>query len=126
TPGQWADELSRALARARVLEARAMGETSGAEAGAKMAAKSWEAWPTAEGARKLGHWLEKLDRTQEALECYADAFTLEDARTTALDRANVRKRLGDLYTKLHGSEKGLGDVILQAYDRTSALLQERN
>ena len=28
--------------------------------------------------------------------------------------------LGEMYRKLHGSEKGLGDLILAAYDRTSA------
>ena len=33
-----------------------------------------------------------------------------------------RQQLGELYRKLHGSEKGLGDMILAAYDRTSALL----
>lgn len=125
TPGQWSDEVARALARALVLEAHAVGNTSGADAGAKMAAKSWDVWPTGDGARELASWLVKLDRNQEAIEYYADAFTLQDARTTEADRAKDRKRLGELYSKLNGSEKGLGDVILQAYDRTSALLNER-
>ncbi len=125
TPGQWADELSKAMARVLVLEAHALGVTEGADAGAKLAAKSWEAWPTGEGAREAAYWLVKLDRTQEAIAYYADAFTLEDSRTTEADRAQDRKRLGELYTKLNGSEKGLGDLILQAYDRTSALLNDR-
>lgn len=125
TPGQWSDEVARALARALVLQARAVGNTTGPEAGAKMAAKSWETWPTGEGAAELAYWLVKLNRTQEAIEYYADAFTLEDTRTTEADRAKDRKRMGELYATLNGSEKGLGDVILQAYDRTSALLSER-
>ncbi len=33
--------------------------------------------------------------------------------------------MGELYSKLNGSEKGLGDTILEAYDRTVALLSER-
>ena len=33
--------------------------------------------------------------------------------------------MGELYKKLHGSEKGLGDLILESYDRTTALLAER-
>jgi thiol-disulfide isomerase/thioredoxin len=33
--------------------------------------------------------------------------------------------LGELYRKLHGSEKGMGDLILAAYDRTAALVAER-
>lgn len=125
TAGQWADDVARARARVFALEARAMGNIDGAETGVRMAQKSWEAWPTGEGARELAHWLVELNRNQDAIEYYADAFTVEDTRTTAADRAQDRKRLGELYAKLNGSEKGLGDVILQAYDRTSALLNEK-
>ncbi|HTA43292.1 MAG TPA: TlpA disulfide reductase family protein [Bryobacteraceae bacterium] len=126
TAGQWSDEVSRALARALVLEAHAVGNTTGAQAGADLAKKSWNAWPTAEGAREVAYWLVKLDRSQEAIEYYADAFALQDSRTTDEERAKDRKRLGELYSKLNGSEKGLGDVTLQAYDRTSVLLNERH
>ncbi len=125
TPGEWADEVSRAMARALALEAHAIGVNEGAEAGAKLAARSWEAWPTGEGAREYAYWLVKLGRNQEAIEFYADAFTLQDSRTTEADRAKDRQRMGELYTKLNGSERGLGDLILQAYDRTAALLSER-
>jgi thiol-disulfide isomerase/thioredoxin len=129
TPGQWSDELDRAMARALALDAQATGnatgDRTGAEEAAKIAVQSWEAYPTGEGAREVAYWLIKLDRTQEAIEYYANAFALEDARTTEEDRAQDRKRLGELYSKLNGSEKGLGDAILQAYDRTTALLSER-
>ena len=87
--------------------------------------KSWETCPTGEGAREVAYWLIKQDRTREAIEYYADAFTVEDSRTTEDDRAWDRKRLGELYSKLNGTEKGLGDVILEAYDRTAALVSER-
>jgi thiol-disulfide isomerase/thioredoxin len=33
--------------------------------------------------------------------------------------------MGELYRKLKGSEKGLGDLILEAYDRTAGLLAAR-
>ena len=33
--------------------------------------------------------------------------------------------MGELYRKAHGSEKGLGDIILAAYDRTAGLIEER-
>jgi thiol-disulfide isomerase/thioredoxin len=125
TPGQWADEADRAQARALALEAHAVGNLDGGEAGAKIALKSWDAYPTGEGAREVGYWLIKLKRDREAIEYYANAFTLEDAATAAADRAKDRKRLGDLYAKLNGSEKGLGDVILEAYDRTSSLMDAR-
>jgi thiol-disulfide isomerase/thioredoxin len=129
TPGQWSDELDRAMARALALKARATGNatgnTAGAEEAAKIAIKSWEACPTGEGAREAAYWLTRLGRNREAIEYYASAFALEDPRTTEEDRAKDRKRLGELYAKLNGSEKGLGDTILEAYDRTAALLSER-
>ncbi len=125
TPGQWSDEVDRALARALALEARATGDAGEIESAAKIAQKSWEAWPTGEGAREVAFWEKKLQHDQDAIQFYADAFTLEDARTTEADRTQDRKRLGELYSKLNGSEKGLGEVILEAYDRTSALLNDR-
>ena len=33
--------------------------------------------------------------------------------------------MGELFTKRNGSEKGLGDVILRAYDRTVAMKRDR-
>jgi thiol-disulfide isomerase/thioredoxin len=125
TPGQWSDEVDRALARALALEARATGDGDELESAAKIARKSWDTWPTGEGAREVAFWEKKLEHDKDAIEFYANAFTLEDTRTTETDRTQDRKRLGELYSRLNGSEKGLGEVILEAYDRTSALLNDR-
>jgi thiol-disulfide isomerase/thioredoxin len=125
TTGQWSEELDKMMARALALEARATGNAGDPEEAQKIARKAWEAYPTGEGAREVGFWLTKLDRNAEAIEFYADAFTLEDERTTEADRARDRARVGELYSKLHESEKGLGDVILEAYDRTEALINKR-
>ena len=121
TPGQWSDEVDRAMARALALDARATGDTGEPEAAAKLAQKSRESYPTGEGAREVAFWQKQLGHDQAAIDYYADAFTLEDPRTTEADRTQDRKRLGELY----GSGKGLGDAILQAYDRTAALLADR-
>jgi thiol-disulfide isomerase/thioredoxin len=126
TPGQWSDEVDRAMARALALDARATGDTGESEAAAKLAQKSWESYPTGDGAREVAYWQKKLGHDQDAIDYYADAFTLEDPRTTEADRTQDRQRLGELYSKLNGTEKGLGDSILQAYDRTSALLRDRH
>ncbi len=125
TAGQWSEELDRAMARALVLEARAPGDAGDPEAAAKIALRAWATYPTGEGAREAAFWLVKLDRTAEAIEYYADAFTLEDPRSTEIDRARDRARMGELYSKAAGSEKGLGEIVLQAYDRTSALMGAR-
>jgi thiol-disulfide isomerase/thioredoxin len=124
-PGRWKEELDRMAARSLVLEARATGNIGDPAQAVTLAEKSWTTWPTAEAARERAWWLAKLARTQEAIESYADAFTLEDPRSTEIDRAQDRRRMGELYVRLNGSEKGLGDLILKAYDRTSALMNER-
>jgi thiol-disulfide isomerase/thioredoxin len=125
TPGQWSEELDKALARALALEARATGYAGDPAAAQKIAEKSWETYPTGEGARERAFWLTSLGRNADAVEFYADSFTLEDKSTTEADRARDRARLGELYAGLNGSEKGLGDLILGAYDRTSALMSRR-
>jgi thiol-disulfide isomerase/thioredoxin len=125
TPAQWSEELDKAMARALALEARATGDGGDPEAASRLAHKSWETYPTGEGARETAFWLTELGRKAEAIEFYSEAFTLEDSRTTPADRTRDRIRLGELYAGLNGSEKGLGEVILAAYDRTSALLSLR-
>jgi thiol-disulfide isomerase/thioredoxin len=125
SPGLWSEELDKAMARGLLLEARATGYAGDPAAAAKIAENSWKAYPTGEGARETAFWLSSLGRNAEAVELYADAFTVEDKATTQAERARDRARLGELYAGLNGSEKGLGDVILGAYDRTSALLNQR-
>ena len=121
----WLMELDRGVARAMVLEARATGNLGKYEDALALARKSYQEYPTAEGAREIAKWLVKLGRDEEAITRYADAFTISDSRNTDSARTQDRIRMGDLYKKLKGSEKGLGDLILESYDRTTALVGER-
>jgi thiol-disulfide isomerase/thioredoxin len=125
TPGQWSQELDKALARSLALQARATGYAGDPQSAEAIARRSWAAYPTGEGAREIAYWLTKQGRSDEAIDYYANAFTVEDGRNTETDRSQDRARLGSLYAAVHGSEKGLGDVILQAYDRTEGLLNTR-
>ena len=88
------------MARGLVLEARATGYAGDPAAAEKIAGKSWEAYPTGEGARETAFWLSSLGRNAEAVELYADAFTVEDKATTQADRVRDRARLGELYAGL--------------------------
>ncbi|HKD04757.1 MAG TPA: redoxin family protein [Bryobacteraceae bacterium] len=123
--GQWAEQVDKGRARAIVLEARATGNIGNADEALRLARLSWDTSPNAESAREIGRWLVKLGRKSEALDYYEDAFVIEDGRATEEERAKDRKRLGEIYTSLYGSEKGLGDAILAAYDRTSAAKSAR-
>lgn len=119
------DDRDRALARALLYQARAktmLGDSAVAE---PLAAKAFATYPNEEAAREWSEALEHLGRAEESLARLADAFAIPDAHASDADRAADRKRLGEQYRKLHGSEQGLGDAILAAYDRTAALLEER-
>jgi thiol-disulfide isomerase/thioredoxin len=123
--GDWLIEVNRGVARAIVLEARATGILGKPEEALALAQQSYQEFPTAEGAREIARWLIKLGREQEAIPHLADAFTVADNRNTDAVRTQDRIRMGEIYRQLHGSEKGLGDLILEAYDRTTALLAEQ-
>ena len=122
---EWMMELDRGLARGLVLESRATGNLGKHADALDLAKKSYEEFPTAEGAREIGRWLIKLGHEEEAIPRYADAFTISDTKNTDTARIQDRSRMGELYKKVKGSEKGLGDLILESYDRTTALLAER-
>ncbi len=123
--GQWQEDLDRATARALVLESRAAGNLGRIEEALALARRSYEAFPNSEGAREIARWLMRSGKEGEAVVHLADAFVVPDPRLTEADRARDRARLGELYTKLNGSEKGLGDLVLEAYDRHRALLAAR-
>ncbi len=119
----WQEQVDAGIARGQVLQALALGHLGKTEESIALARKSYESFPTAEAARQLGLMLVRAGRDAEALQAFADAFTVPDTR--AGDRGRDRARLGEIYRKLHGSEKGLGDVVLEAYDRNTARANER-
>jgi thiol-disulfide isomerase/thioredoxin len=122
---QWAEELDRNQGRALALQARATGGLGRLDEAVALARKSFEMFPSAEAAREIGHWLERSGKTEEAAARYADAFTISDVRNTDADRAADRAKMGELYRQAKGSEKGLGDVVLESWDRTTALVAAR-
>jgi thiol-disulfide isomerase/thioredoxin len=123
--GQMLEELDRAVGRALVFQARATGNLGEVDDAVALATKSWEKYPTAESAREIGRWLSRSGRELEAVQHYADAFTISDPKNTDADRAKDRVRMSELYRKAKGNEVGLGDMVLEAYDRTAALVGQR-
>lgn len=121
----WKKRFDRSLGRALVFRARAEGNLGDARTAIRLAESSYAAEPTAEAAREIARWLQKEDRLDEAVAFYADAFTIEDGYNDSKHRADDRKRLGEIYTKRHENERGLGDQILAAYDRTRERMDAR-
>ena len=122
---QMLQELDRSIGRALVMQARATGNLGRVDEAIALATRSYERYASAESAREIGRWLARSGKELEAIEHYADAFTIEDPKNTPIERARDRAKMGELYRKVRNSEGGLGDIVLKAYDRTSALLAKR-
>ena len=121
---QWKEEILKGTARGLIYQARATGNIGKWPQAIELAQQSWSRYASAAAAREWARWLARSGKNLEAVQHYADAFTMEDENAAA-DHAKDRLHMGELYVKATGSEKGLGDFILQAYDRTQALVSER-
>jgi thiol-disulfide isomerase/thioredoxin len=120
------EDHDQALARALLYESRANRILGAYDEARRTAALAYIAYPYEASARAWSEALELQGKHQEAIERLADAFAIADPQSSDDDRAADRKQLGERYRKLHdGTEKGLGDEVLAAYDRTSATMAKR-
>ncbi len=119
------EDRDRGLSRALVYQSRAQAILENKTEAVELAARAYSAYACEESAREWGRALEAEGKTKEAAERYADAFAIPDSRAADADRADDRRTLAELYRKAHHSDKGLGDLILSAYDRTTALVDAR-
>jgi thiol-disulfide isomerase/thioredoxin len=119
------DDFDRGLARARLLEARSQGLLGHNDDAIQLAEASYQVFPSVEAAHEAARWLTAAGKDQPAIQYLADAFTIAALQSANPDGANDRARIAELYRKLTGSETGLGDIILKAYDETSGQLAAR-
>jgi thiol-disulfide isomerase/thioredoxin len=122
---EWKDQTDRAISRALAYEARANGNLGHFDEASTLARRAFDTFPNADAAREIDRWAERLGRTEDAIRALADAFTIPDPHNTDADRAHDRGRLGELYRRKSTSETGLGDLLLEAYDRNAALVHAR-
>ncbi|MHB8499634.1 MAG: redoxin family protein [Candidatus Acidiferrales bacterium] len=75
--------------------------------------------PSASAGEKLGEIAELNKDLPGAIREYANAFALADAPGGA-NRREIRQKLGNVWRLAHGSDQGLGDYLLHAYDQVVA------
>jgi len=76
--------------------------------------------PNALAAKTLGEVAETSGDSAAAIGEYIQAFTLpESGPAGTVNRRDVLRELTNAWRQVHGSEKGLGDGILAAYDRVA-------
>jgi thiol-disulfide isomerase/thioredoxin len=116
------EDFDRGRARTLLLEARANGLLGHNHDAAQLAESSYNIFPSVEAAREASRWLSAEGKDQEALQFLANSFTIGGLHSADVEGSSERARMGELYRKLHGSDVGLGDLILKAYDNTSSQL----
>ncbi len=119
SPDEW--RLARARDRASVLQLR--GELylklKDSAAAQKDFESSYAAVPTPGAAEKLGEVTEMNKDFNAAIEQYARAFALADSANPGVTRKEIRQKIGNVWRLAHGSDDGLGDYLLRAYDQVS-------
>ncbi len=120
---QTQEDRDRATARALIFQTRAHMTLAEPDEALRLMTRAFDVYPNSETAREWASVLTQMGRNDDALSHLADAFAIPDMRAQDADRQADRLKLGDLYTKKYGSEKGLGDLILTSFDRTSTLVE---
>jgi thiol-disulfide isomerase/thioredoxin len=77
---------------------------------------SYALTPSATAAERLGELAELNKDLNAAIQQYARAFALTDGSNGPPSRADLRKKIGNVWRLAHGSEDGLGDYLLHAFD----------
>lgn len=121
---QW-EQRQIVLGKALVYQSRATGNLGRHAEAVALARKSFDVAPSAESAREIARWLERSGNPAEAIPHLCDAFMLSDQQAEAEGRAKDRARLGEWQKKISGSETGLGDQLLAAFDRVKKLVDDR-
>jgi thiol-disulfide isomerase/thioredoxin len=119
------EDFDRGRARALLLQARATGLLGNNADAIQLAESSYKVFASVEGAREAARWFAAAGKDQEALQYLADAFTIGGLHSADVEGAADRARIGELYRKLHGTDVGLGDLILKSYDTTFSQLAAR-
>jgi thiol-disulfide isomerase/thioredoxin len=113
---QWEDRKARSLASVYLVRGRAQADLSNDDKALLDLQKSWNLAPISATAALLAELAEKRKAADEAMSWYAQAFALTLSERATSDRLEIRKKLGRLYAAKNGSEAGLGDLLLKAYD----------
>lgn len=123
--GRRLDETEFALSRARLFQARALGNLGRLPEALASAQSAWALCPSVEAAREISRWREQAGDLSAALQATADAFTVIDPRASQAERDDDRRRLAQLATRANRPEEEAGALILQAWDRNKKITDAR-
>ena len=120
-----ADSIAIALAQASLTRGKLYAEVGNLDKADADYEKSYAVYPSGRLAERLGDLAVKKNDLKRAVDEYATAFAFPGPGPDPAEREEVRRKLGSCYLALHGTEKGLGDLILVRYDELSRELAAR-
>jgi thiol-disulfide isomerase/thioredoxin len=112
-------EKNRNIAAILLIRGRLYQKLNQMQSAQKDFDRSYQLMPSAAAAERLGELAELKKDLPTAIHEYALAFALADNSTTGASRQELRKKLGNAWRLAHGSEDGLGDYVLHAYDEAA-------
>lgn len=116
---EWAAERKRDRMSVLALRGRLELKLKDKAAAQKDFEASYAILPSAAAAEQLGEIAELENNLSLAIQQYARAFALADASSGSPGRREIRQKLGNVWRLAHGSDGGLGDFLLLAFDDVS-------
>ncbi len=116
SPGQWEQQKGRTFASVYLLRGQVQNDLGNLDKAESDLLKSYKQSPLAASVATLADIAEKRKNTEQAIEYYLQAFVHSIEAAEGVNRDDLRRKLGQLYAAKHGSENGLGDKLLKAYD----------
>ncbi len=113
---QWEQQKKSDLANTRFLRGDLYFKLKDYDAARKDLESSYEIFPSAGAAQRLGETAELQKDLNAAIQEYARAFALAEGKSGNASREEIRKKIGNVWRLEHGSEKGLGEYLLNTYD----------
>jgi thiol-disulfide isomerase/thioredoxin len=117
---EWAAEQKRDKVNILTLRGRLAFKLREYAAAEKDSRASMVLSPSAAAGEQLGEIAELNKDLPAAIKEYARAFALADASSDGANRRELRQKLGNVWRLAHGSDEGLGEYLLHAYDENIA------
>jgi thiol-disulfide isomerase/thioredoxin len=117
---EWETEKNRNLASVLLVRGRLYKKLNNLPDAQKDFEMSYKLAPASAAAEQLGELAELKKDLNTAIEQYARAFARFEGSSSNISRAELRRKLGNVWRLAHGTEEGLGDYLLHAVDEVSA------
>lgn len=113
---QWEQQRKSDLTNTHFLRGDLYFKLKDYDAARKDLETSYEIFPSAGAAQRLGETAELQKDLNTAIQEYARAFALAEGKSGSVSREEIRKKIGNVWRLVHGSENGLGEYLLNTYD----------